>query len=340
MAGNAAPRGSDRRHFAVIGAGVAGLVCARELLATGGTVVVFERGETVGGRLCGWQTEAGYCDIGAQFLTVQQPLFADEVRRWVSADLLRTWGAEVADLSNGQASIVAPGAPRFVGVPSMQRLAVHLAEGLDIVAGTEVRRIARSGGTWHLFDSQDRHLSVAGFDALVLAMPSGDALQLAQGLTPLAARMERVRWDSCWSASLALSRASGIEFDGAFISDDPILAWAARENSKPMRAMGEGTSERWLLQARSAWSNNFPGLLPDEAARWMQRAFAARLARPLAQKSCVAMRWANATPVDPLVETFLWDEQAGIGFAGDWCGGARIESAFVSGLTLAKAIAG
>jgi renalase len=124
----------------------------------------------------------------------------------------------------------------------------------------------------------------------------------------------------------------------AFIRDDPILVWAARECSKPARHCGEGVAERWLLQARASWSNNFAQLLPDEAGRWMQRAFAARLARPLAQKSCMAVRWPYATPVGFLPEAFLWDPARTIGVTGDWCGGASVESAFLSGLSIVQAI--
>jgi predicted NAD/FAD-dependent oxidoreductase len=71
----------------------------------------------------------------------------------------------------------------------------------------------------------------------------------------------------------------------------------------------------------------------------MQRAFAARLARPLAQKNCVAIHWHAAAPAEPLAQPYLWDPDRAVGLAGDWCGGARIESAFLSGTALARAIA-
>jgi len=331
---------TQRLHVAVIGAGMAGLTCARELVTRGARVTVFERGAVAGGRLASLQTDAGVFDVGAQFLTVQNESFAKEVRRWVGADLLRTWEASLAELRGGQATLVAPSAARFVGVPSMQSIATYLARGLDVVFDAEVGRISRGSAEWYLFDPRERQLGIVGFDALVLAIPSVDALRLVRSETDFAPRLEAVRWDACWSATLALSRPSGIEFEAALISDDPILAWAARDSSKPMRQLGEGVAERWLLQARSTWSNNFVDMPADDAARWMQRAFAARLARPLAQKSCSALRWRNSTPVEALAEPYLWDPGRAIGLAGDWCGGARVETAFLSGLGLAQAIAG
>jgi len=334
---------------AVVGAGVAGLTCARELAQRHWQVRVFERGAGVGGRMAVLQTEAGRFDIGAQYLTVQTQLFADAVRRWAGADQVRSWDAPLADLSQGQGSLVDTSTPRYVGVPTMQSLAAFLAQGLDVRVECEVARLATGlepgclGGAaaWTLFDAQGRPLEEGqgGFDAVVLAMPSVDALALVRGHCDFAEQLESVRWDACWSAALALSRPSNIEFDGAFINDDPILAWAARETSKPMRDCLGAAPERWLLQARPAWSNNFVDLAHDEAARWMQRAFAARLARPLAQRACSALRWRVGTPATPLAQEFLWDGDRRLGLAGDWCGGTRIESAYLSGRALALAIA-
>jgi len=234
----------------------------------------------------------------------------------------------------------------YVGVPSMQSIAERLAAGLDAVYGAEVGRIARGSAEWYLFDAQDRPLGIAGFDGLVLAVPSPVALGLLRALAEFAPeavpdlldRLQGIAWDACWSACIALSRPSGIEFDVAFIRDDPILSWAAREGSKPGRQTGPGVAERWLLQARSSWSNSYADLAPDDAGRWMQRAFAARLARPLLQKSCLALRWTHASPVGLFEAAHVWDAQRRLGLCGDWCGGSSIETAFLSGLSVARAI--
>jgi renalase len=52
-----------------------------------------------------------------------------------------------------------------------------------------------------------------------------------------------------------------------------------------------------------------------------------------------AHRWRWALPVDPLPEPFLLDEKQALGLAGDWCGGPRVEGAYLSGVALARAIA-
>ena len=109
--------------FAVVGAGIAGITCARQLAAAGSRVRVFERAAVPGGRLAAHHSDGGDFDIGAQYLTVQNEAFADEVRRWVGADLLRSWDANLADLNKGHGVLLPSTVTRFVGVPRMDSIA-------------------------------------------------------------------------------------------------------------------------------------------------------------------------------------------------------------------------
>ena len=49
-------------------------------------------------------------------------------------------------------------------------------------------------------------------------------------------------------------------------------------------------------------------------------------------------RWRYALPTTTVDETFLFDPGQRIGVCGDWCGGPRVEGAFVSGLELAASM--
>ena len=53
-----------------------------------------------------------------------------------------------------------------------------------------------------------------------------------------------------------------------------------------------------------------------------------------------AIFWPQATPLNPLPQLFVWDERDRLGVAGDWCGGPRVEGAFLSGQALAEAVLG
>jgi predicted NAD/FAD-dependent oxidoreductase len=326
-------------RIAVVGAGIAGLAYPRTLLNQGLRARVFERDLCPGGRLATRRVESLSFDHGVQYFSTQDARFEPVVRQWEAAGIVAPWdGRTVALAGRGPGEEVAS-AHRYVGVPTMEAVAIHLARGLDIQLGAGVAQIRCDAGQWRLTGERGGELDEAGFDAVVLAMPSAAAIILLKDLSDLVPRISTVNWDSCWAVMLGLARPSGINFDAAFVSDDPILGWIARESSKPMRSLRPGAAETWILHAHPAWSGAYLEMPEAEATRWMQRAFAARLGRPLVQSTVAAHRWRWALPVNPLPEPFLFDERLAIGLAGDWCGGPRVEGAYLSGVALAQALA-
>lgn len=338
MSGLAAAGGRAAR-VAVVGAGVAGLACARALVESGFGVRVFEREAVPGGRVATRRVASLTFDHGVQYFTAQDPRFEPVLRRWQAGGVVACWDARTRVLTAAGPGESIESGPRFVGVPNMEAVAVYLARGLDLSLSVEVRALERHGGRWMLRAPDGSSLDETGFDRVVLAIPSAIAARLLGEHPDLAQRAASVAWDSCWTVMLGLARPSTIEFDAAFVGEDPILGWIARESSKPRRAPLRGAAESWILQAHPGWSRSYVQLEHAAASRWIQRAFAARVGRPLMQVAGAAHLWRLALPVNPLPEPFLYDPLAGIGLAGDWCGGPRVEGAYLSGTALAQAIA-
>jgi renalase len=70
-------------------------------------------------------------------------------------------------------------------------------------------------------------------------------------------------------------------------------------------------------------------------ATMMTAALQGVLGEPIDVVHAVAHRWRYALP-DPVAPTdALYDAQARIGAAGDWCAGPRVEGALLSGCALA-----
>ena len=79
------------RHYAIVGAGMAGVACARTLLQAGHRVTVFEKSPGAGGRMATRETPLGGFDHGAQYFTVRDPRFARALE--TVPGLVRPWSA-------------------------------------------------------------------------------------------------------------------------------------------------------------------------------------------------------------------------------------------------------
>ncbi|HUN92845.1 MAG TPA: FAD-dependent oxidoreductase [Burkholderiaceae bacterium] len=334
-----ASRSRPASRVAVVGAGIAGLACARELAARGARVVVFERSRSVGGRLASISTAAGVFDAGAQYFTVQHHRFESAVNDWHAAGFVAPWDAAIVGIAAGHAEPMRTPMRRFVGVPSMGALALELCRGIEVQCERPIERLARVPGGWRLFDDGGNELGLRPYDAVVVATPSTVAAELLREHEDFARIARSVRWEASIAALVGLDRPSGASFDAAFVNDDPVLCWAARDSGKPRRASSAGFAERWVLHARPSWAREALGRADSELTDTMLRAFAARVGGPIHASLELALRWTDATPVNPLARGFLWDARDAVGLAGDWCGGPRIEAAFLSGVGVAAAAA-
>jgi renalase len=348
------PAHSTNRHIAVIGAGIAGIACARTLAQAGHTVTVFEKSRGAGGRMGTRKSEFGGFDHGAQYFTVRDARFEKALA--ISPELVRRWSANTVRILDEAGRVVASSLPpkeaHWVASPGMSELVKEWAKPLlkngQLHFETQVTRIQTDGLSpkrWQLqTEGPGATTSVhSGFDAVIMAVPSVQAQALllsSQIAKPLMGEMAKVSVAPCWTLMLAFPQAAqpalahlGPQWNAAR-STHHRIAWLARESSKP----GRGPIERWTVQASPEWSERH---LEDDAERVKAKLLKAftevtgiRAEPPYAE----VHRWRYAQTTQPLGKSHLWDAKLGIGACGDWCLGHRVEDGFVSGLELALAV--
>lgn len=343
------------RHIAVIGAGMAGIACARTLVQAGHRVTVFDKNQDVGGRMATRDTPFGTFDPGTQYFTVRDARFAQALATTPGA--CKPWSANTVRVLDTYGRVTAAGLParepHWVPAPAMNTLPTQWAQPLHEAGGVELQtRVTRiepdpiSARHWQLRTSgaEDSQHVFSGFDAVVLATPSAQAQELLQNSKQgpqLAKQISAVRVAPCWTLMLAFPQAVqptlthlGPQWNAAR-STHHRIAWLARESSKP----GRGAIERWTVQASDAWSHEH---LEDDAPRVqakLLKAFAEVTGIRTEPAHAEVHRWRNAQTVKPLGKTHVWDAKARLGLCGDYLIGHRVEDAFVSGLELALAMA-
>jgi predicted NAD/FAD-dependent oxidoreductase len=313
---------------------MSGLACAATLRTRGARVVVYESSRRPGGRASTEITPAGSFDIGAQYFTAHNSDFETWVSAWRDDRIVEPWSAQVLALDGDRTTDKTASARRYIVRDGMQTLGRRLGADLDVRLESTVASVGRRGDSWHLVDPQGHSLSHGGYDAVVVAVPRPGALLAAA--PALQKKASTVVWQPCWVALLAIEPASGFEFGGAFVNDDSVLAWVAREDAKLGASAGRG--ERWVLQATARWSALQLNRTEEEAAALLAAAFAKRFNFGFRATFMSARCWPAAAPANPLNDAFLWSPAQRIGAVGDWCGGPRVEGAFLSGRLLARAI--
>lgn len=322
------------RQFAVIGAGLSGLVCARRLAEDGLTVRVFDKARGPGGRMSTRRAGDWRFDHGAQYFTARDSRFSRQVDSWRHQGLVAKWAGTIAVLHRGAIEVNGATTERFVGVPGMNAVSRHLAARLDVAYRTEITGLEQTEAGWNLtgVDGTD----IGQFDIVVISAPAPQTARLLESAAPyMAAAAASVEMAPCWAAMVGFARPLEIGFDGAFVADSP-LNWIARNASKP----GRPDDESWVLHASPEWSQRHLELEPERAAELLLQALSDALGGPIEAAVHVdAHRWRFALPAEPLAEACLADPELRLVACGDWCGGPRIEGAYLSGLAAARRVA-
>jgi hypothetical protein len=346
------------KKYAVVGAGMAGIVAARTLVQAGHRVTVFEQTQAVGGRMSSFQTVFGSFDYSAQYFTVRDPRFETALRQVPGTlELVRPWSANAVRVLDDQGRLVEAALPHrephFVATPHMSSLIEHWAAPLAEAGGLncncpigQIAGDARHPKKLQLHVRNSKQIW-QGFDGVILALPHASATDLLrrsqgkQSSSLISKTIAPVEVAPCWSLMLAYPNASqpGLAYLGpqwnVARSTHHRIAWLARESSKPAR----NRIERWTVQASPAWSKEHLADSPDRVASKLLRAFSEITGIRAEPGYVQAHLWPSAQTIKPLGQSFVWDAKAGLGTCGDWHLGHRVEDAFVSGLELALSLA-
>jgi predicted NAD/FAD-dependent oxidoreductase len=306
----------------VVGAGIAGVSCARELAARGVPVELRERSYVAGGRMASRTLGGRRVDLGASYFTCRTPDFQQVVDSWLERGLAHRWTDRFAVRNAAGWSRSSAGPVRYGAAGGLRGLVEDLTTGLDVAYRSEVADV----GPGPTVDGEPAR-------AVVLAMPDPQVADLLAD--ELTAEVAAVR-DRDFRPALALAagwpRRAWRDVDGVFVGDDPVLSWVADDG----RRRGDGAA---VLVAHTTADFAEPHLDQPRAAAELVLAELLRVMEIDTRPDWIYLqRWSLAHPVEPREQSHHLGD-ALVGLCGDGWGPPRVETAWLSGRALGRALA-
>lgn len=303
----------------VVGAGIAGIACARVLHDAGRGVEVLERSRVCGGRMASRRTAGRPVDLGAAYFTVRDEDFGAVVRSWTSGGLAREWTDTMKAVGPDGVWTDAPGPMRYAAPAGLRSLVEDLAQGLTIRLQHTVSAVAPGP----VVDGSPAA-------AVVLAMPDPQALAI---LDPALRDAVSAATAPPWKPVLALAAVYGErrwrEFDALFVNGHPdltILADDGIRRGDRAPVLVAHSTDRYAERFRAEPAQGVAGLLDA------MRDVLGPIGEPAAHH---VHHWSYASPGQDRSEPFHLDGDR-VALTGDGWGSPRIETAWRSGTLLGR----
>ena len=314
------------KKIAIIGAGLSGLSLAH-LLKNRAEVIVFEKSRGVGGRMSIRRAEPYFFDHGAQYFTIRDPEFQSFIQPLIDTGVVQIWNSnyvqfEGPKVSSRQWQNVQT---RYVGVPGMNQIAKHLAQGLEIHLSTKVISIEQENGLWQLCD--DTSQIYKGYDWLISTAPCPQTVEIFPKNFSYYSELKSIEMKACFALMLGFSEDLPFIFDAAHIKNSD-LSWLCVNHRKPGRSreafsLLAHSSDDYAQENLNNDSNEIMGHLFSEIQR-----ITGHNVSGVNHKALHCWRYANNAKFK-IFPAFV-DPYLKLSACGDWSVGGRVEGAFLS----------
>ena len=334
---------------AVIGAGMAGLVCAKKLRLAGYSVGVVEKSRGVGGRVATRRVNGTRADHGARYLEPQGDAVQGLIDVLVDRNILKLWTNTVGEFREGE--IVSIPTSCYVAPAGMNAVGKYLAEGLEILSDRRLQAIATTDSQlWRLLlevtdDNFERPQELIA-KAVVVAIPAPQALMFLTseiGLSPdFLDKLRSVDYDPCITVMAGYPAAKQQDLSNikpqwktVTFRDNSDLAWIGLDSSKRL----ESPQPVFVVHSSANFAERYFEAtdLPSVGQQLLDRASEHLMPWLKEPEWLQVHRWRYAFCRNPLSVSCLAAEGTlPLVCAGDLCGGNQIEGALRSGLAAAN----
>jgi predicted NAD/FAD-dependent oxidoreductase len=334
--------------IAIIGAGIAGLTCAKALQKAGYTVVILEKSRGVGGRVATRRIDNYRMDHGARYLEPIGDNVENLIQIMQQQNSLNLWTKTLYEYQENQLKPASNQSPKYIAAGGMNAVGQFLATGLETWFNRRVIDLnITSNKTWHLSleqthrSAKDKPLEVEA-KLVVFAIPAPQALTLLESLesqlsSSFVQSIRSVEYDACITVMAGYSD----EYKSAFLNreidwkavifpEDNILDWVGLDSSK----RNDSQSPTVVIQSTANFAKTYLDTVDLEPiGNSLIQTAATHLMPELNHPEWIKIhRWRYAFCRQSLPEFYLQTTiPLPLVCIGDWCGGEQIDGALASG---------
>ncbi len=329
------------KKVVVIGAGMAGLTCAKQLHHQGIDVTVVEKSGGVGGRLATRRLQGTWADHGVQYLSVNGEAFERFVHKLKNQGIVTEWTRAIHQLT--PAGLQAPDPemiyPRYSCPQGMTAIAKYLATDLNVLLKTRIVAVEVQGQQWLLTTENQEQIWA---DSVVATLPAPQFLALFQDLLApeflKAVKSVKFNPNITIMAGYANNPEALPTWQAVRWVDDSLLSWISFDSTKHPDQVAQPV---FVFQSTAQF-----------ARQTLEETDLQKVGKPMLQRAGEFLgewlsnpewwqvhRWRYALVEEVLgVDCLTTNVPLPLICAGDWCAGKNIEGAYTSGLAAAEAI--
>ncbi len=308
------------RKVVIIGAGAAGLICARHLIRSGLKVSIFDKSRGVGGRIATRRIKNGTFNHGASRI----PNFRNHNN--LPKDLINL--LETA----ARQRILIPQDNYFTSFASMKTFTTYLSEGIDIKKDSEITSVKRMNNGFELQFQNTSKIQLKD-TFLVFAIPQPQLLNLLKDDFPgIFDLVQPAKMYTSISGLFAFTKA--LPLNQSFIENERIFGF--HENSR----IGQNLKlDCWTIHSKKTYGIKSSHLdkiqIKEKLFQDLKQLKSSNLPDPI---YAAGHRWLYGFTEKALDKNYIFNQTDKIGVCGDWCLGNTVLDALISGTLLANKI--
>ncbi|NVK75173.1 MAG: NAD(P)-binding protein [Oceanospirillaceae bacterium] len=318
--------------IAIVGAGLAGSLCAHLLSQMGQSVCLIDKSRGSGGRASSKRLEGNAsCDLGLPYIVVKHPDTIQLFQQLTEEHIAAPW--KQLSHENEQA---------FVGVPRMSAITRYWGQNAKFITGTRIHHLDQimpqdeTESSWLLRD--DKYQPVVIAKKIIITAPAPQAASILASNDKLAVLLLRANqasssYQSQWSMWLETAPS---DLNALLEPQNSLIKRMIKDNYKPMRQ--DEKIDRWVIQTDPNWTKQHLDADKEWITQTLVQTFA-DITEHRVLKHGEPHRWfLSQFTENKGNKAFAWSPEHNVGLAGDWLYQGDAEGAVLSAMSLVKQI--